>query len=72
MSRPAEKRDSADNAWPWIFAALAAHTGWGAYPVFGRYLQTVTLLPSMSLLALGSAVALIALLTSFVPTIQAE
>lgn len=62
MTRPAELEETAEGNWPWIFAALVAHTGWGAYPVLGRYLQTVTLLPSMSLLAIGSAVALIALL----------
>lgn len=38
--------------------ALAAHTGWGAYPVLARYLQTVSHLPSMSLLALGNFVGL--------------
>ncbi|RRR71999.1 MAG: DMT family transporter [Candidatus Viridilinea halotolerans] len=39
-------------------AALFAHTGWGAYPVFARYLQTVSLIPSMALLALGNLIAL--------------
>lgn len=39
--------------WTWILAALGAHTGWGAYPVLARYLQTVSHLPSMSLLTLG-------------------
>jgi drug/metabolite transporter (DMT)-like permease len=48
-------------AWPWMLAALAAHTGWGAYPVLARYLQTVSRLPSMSLLATGNVVALMAL-----------
>ncbi|NJN18690.1 MAG: DMT family transporter [Oscillochloris sp.] len=38
--------------------ALLAHTGWGAYPVLARYLQTVSVLPSMALLALGNALAL--------------
>ena len=37
----------------WYAAALAAHTGWGIYPVLGRYLQTVAGLPSMSVLVLG-------------------
>jgi drug/metabolite transporter (DMT)-like permease len=39
--------------WAWMLIALGAHTGWGAYPVFVRYLQTVSHLPSMSLLTLG-------------------
>ena len=39
--------------WGWYVAALAAHTGWGLYPVLGRYLQTVSGLPSMSVLVLG-------------------
>ncbi|MDX1612679.1 MAG: EamA family transporter [Candidatus Promineifilaceae bacterium] len=47
--------------WPWVAAALAAHTGWGAYPVLARYLQTVSQLPSMALLAGGNLVALVAL-----------
>lgn len=39
-------------------AAMFAHTGWGAYPVFARYLQTVSFIPSMALLALGNLIAL--------------
>lgn len=39
--------------WLWYVAALTAHTGWGLYPVLGRYLQTVSNLPSMSVLVLG-------------------
>jgi drug/metabolite transporter (DMT)-like permease len=39
--------------WEWYVVALAAHTGWGIYPVLGRYLQTVSDLPSMSVLVLG-------------------
>ncbi len=38
--------------------ALLAHTGWGLYPVLARYLQTVSALPSMALLALGNLLAL--------------
>lgn len=40
-------------AWPWLLVALGAHTGWGIYPVLGRYLQTVSGLPSLSLLVVG-------------------
>ncbi len=41
----------------WLVWALLAHTGWGAYPVLARYLQTVAHLPSMSLLAVSMTVA---------------
>ena len=54
---PAHK-GQAEAAWGWMGAALLAHTAWGAYPVLARYLQTVSLLPSMALLALGNLVAL--------------
>lgn len=56
--------------WIWIVAALGAHTGWGAYPVFARYLQTVSRLPSMSLLFAGNAVALIALSVVLLPRLD--
>ena len=39
--------------WLWIGAALLAHTGWGIYPVLGRYMQTVSGLPSLSILVVG-------------------
>lgn len=42
----------------WVILGLLAHAGWGAYPVFSRYLQTVSRLPSMSLLAAGNFVVL--------------
>lgn len=42
-----------------MFVALGAHTGWGAYPVLARYLQTVSSLPSMALLALGNLIGLL-------------
>lgn len=35
--------------------ALGAHTFWGIYPVLGRYLQTISHIPSMSLLVVGYA-----------------
>jgi drug/metabolite transporter (DMT)-like permease len=41
--------------WPWVLVALAAHTAWGMNPVLGRYLQTVSELPSLSLLVVGYA-----------------
>lgn len=42
----------------WVLLGLFAHAGWGAYPVFSRYLQTVSRVPSMSLLAMGNLVVL--------------
>lgn len=44
--------------WGGMGIALLAHTGWGAYPVLARYLQTVSDLPSMALLGLGNTLAL--------------
>jgi drug/metabolite transporter (DMT)-like permease len=46
-------------AWGWMLVALIAHTGWGAYPVLARYLQTVSNLPSMALLGLGNLIAVV-------------
>jgi drug/metabolite transporter (DMT)-like permease len=51
-------RKTSDLTWLWMSAAMLAHTGWGAYPVFARYLQTVSAIPSMALLALGNLIAL--------------
>lgn len=45
--------------WLWMGVALLAHTGWGAYPVLARYLQTVSAIPSMALLSLGNLVGLL-------------
>jgi drug/metabolite transporter (DMT)-like permease len=70
MTRSAETEAVTENAWTWTIAALAAHTGWGAYPVLARYLQTVALLPSMSLLTFGSAVALVTLLITVRPRLE--
>jgi len=44
--------------WGGMGIALLAHTGWGAYPVLARYLQTVSDLPSMALLGVGNLIAL--------------
>jgi drug/metabolite transporter (DMT)-like permease len=54
-------RQQGENNWPWIMATLFAQTAWGAYPVFARYLQTMSLLPSMSIIAFGSLLALAAI-----------
>ena len=39
--------------WMWVGAALLAQTAWGIYPALGRYMQTVSELPSMSILVIG-------------------
>ncbi len=47
--------------WLWVGASLAAHTAWGSYPVLARYLQTVSDLPTFSILTLGNFLVLITL-----------
>lgn len=49
-------------SWHWLGLALIAQLGWGAYPVLLRYLQTVSLLPSLSLLAVGNFLVLLLVL----------
>jgi drug/metabolite transporter (DMT)-like permease len=55
---------------PWLGVTLLAQTAWGAYPVFARYLQTVSQLPSMSIIASGSFVALVVVGSVFMRRIQ--
>lgn len=50
------------STWHWLALALFSQLGWGAYPVFLRYLQTVSQIPSLSLLAVGNFVVLILVL----------
>jgi drug/metabolite transporter (DMT)-like permease len=52
-------RNKIKSDWFWVMIAFGAHTGWGAYPVLARYLQTVSNLPSFSLIAAGSLTVLI-------------
>lgn len=63
-------RQQSATQWIWVVAALGAHTGWGAYPVFARYLQTVSRLPSMSLLFAGNVVALAVLSVVLLPRLD--
>ncbi len=44
--------------WHWLTLALVSQLGWGAYPVLLRYLQTVSHIPSLSLLAVGNLLVL--------------
>lgn len=53
-----------------MLIALGAHTGWGAYPVLVRYLQTVSHLPSMSLLTLGYLLVLPVLAVVVLPRVH--
>ena len=46
-------RPSRSTLAPWLVVALLGHTAWGVYPVLGRYLQTVSHIPSMMLLTVG-------------------
>ena len=70
MSQHKANEAAQDRTWPWIVTALAAHTAWGAYPVLARYLQTISLLPSMSLLIVATVVALLGLLLLTRPHIE--
>lgn len=64
MANPTQtlsKTTSTDASWLWISASLAAHASWGIYPVLGRYLQTVSNLPTFSILLLGNLIVLVVL-----------
>jgi len=50
QGKPKKGAESESIPYYWLFLALVAHTGWGIYPVLARYLQTVKLIPSFSLL----------------------
>lgn len=54
-------------SWPWVTAALIAHTGWGIYPVLGRYMQTVSGLPTLSILVVGGFPMLLLMLFYVIP-----
>ena len=71
MGRSAQTRALAGGAapvtWGWLAVALAAQTGWGIYPALGRYMQTVSDLPSMSVLVLGGLPMTLLLLVYVLP-----
>ncbi|GAB4560836.1 MAG: EamA family transporter [Anaerolineae bacterium] len=48
----------------WTAIGLGAHTLWGIYPVLARYLQTVSRLPTLSLITFGNSVVLLLLLAT--------
>ena len=53
--------------WFWYAVALFGHTGWGIYPALGRYMQTVSGLPSMSILVMGALPMTVLLLVYVLP-----
>ena len=56
--KTSKKLDSTPSA-SWLMVALVAQMGWGAYPVMLRYMQTVSNVPSMALLAAANFIVLI-------------
>lgn len=60
----------AGTAWGWLALALGAQMGWGAYPVLLRYLQTVSGIPSLSLLAMGNLVVLAVTAVVILPRVK--
>jgi drug/metabolite transporter (DMT)-like permease len=56
--------ETAVSSWQWLTLALISQLGWGAYPVFLRYLQTVSRIPSLSLLAAGNFLVLVLVLAA--------
>lgn len=57
-------------SWGWLALALAAQMGWGVYPVLLRYLQTVSGIPSLSLLAMGNLVVLLIVSLIILPRVD--
>ncbi len=53
------RKDGTHAGWQWLLLALASQMGWGAYPVLLRYLQTVSHIPGLSLLAVGNLLVLL-------------
>lgn len=59
MAQPKTFSTGVESPWGWLTVALVAQMGWGAYPVLLRYLQTVSGIPSLALLAMGNLVVLV-------------
>lgn len=53
----------------WLLIALGAHTGWGLYPVFARYLQTISHVPTFALVAFGNIIVLVFIIVFYLPHI---
>ena len=54
----------------WGLLALGAHTAWGTYPVLARYLQTISLVPTLALVTVGNAVVLVFLFFLIFPRLD--
>lgn len=65
-----KSRSDTATPWGWLIVALASHTLWGAHPVFARYLQTVSHLPSLSILVLAYGLPLLFLGVIVVPRLS--
>ena len=59
INTPNKQNNQASISWNWLIAALAAQMGWGAYPVLLRYMQTVSGIPGLALLAAANFIVLI-------------
>jgi drug/metabolite transporter (DMT)-like permease len=70
MEQPKTLSPTITSPYSWLVMALAAQMGWGAYPVLLRYLQTVSGLPSLSLLAIGNLVALLIVAVFILPRVD--
>ena len=57
-TEPSPLKTAVSPNWQWLTLALISQMGWGIYPVLLRYLQVVSHIPSLSLLAAGNLVAL--------------
>ena len=58
------------STWQWFTVALLAQMGWGANIVLLRYLQTISGIPSFSLLAMGNFIVLLIVAIVFLPRID--
>jgi len=56
--------------WQWLTVAVLAQMGWGAYPVLLRYLQTVSGIPGLSLLAAGNFIVLLIAVAVILPRVD--
>jgi drug/metabolite transporter (DMT)-like permease len=56
----------------WVFFALIAHIGFGANPVLSRYLQTVSHLPGLSILASGTFIIALVISGRILPRMNRE
>ena len=61
QAHPQGAANALQSQWGWVAAALSAHMAWGLYPVLARYLQTVSNLPTFSILLFGNSLVLITL-----------